>query len=45
MYEDEIKELFIKATNQLVGMKDEVMSNYAEMKEMLFGTAELEAEQ
>lgn len=45
MYEDEIKELFIKATNQLVGMKDEVMSNYAEMKEVLFGTAELEAEQ
>ena len=45
LYEDEIKELFIKATKQLVGMKDEVMSNYAEMKEMLFGTAELEAEQ
>ena len=45
LYEDEIKELFIKATNQLVGMKDEVMSNYGEMKEMLFGTAELEAEQ
>ncbi|MGH2186184.1 zinc ribbon domain-containing protein, partial [Enterococcus faecalis] len=33
--EDEIKEIFIKATNQLVDMKDEVISNYDEMKEML----------
>ncbi|WP_263280860.1 hypothetical protein [Leuconostoc mesenteroides] len=41
LYEDEIKELFIKATNQLVGMKDEVMSNYGEMKEMLFGQLNL----
>ena len=43
--EDEIKEVFIKATNQLVDMKDEVIKNYEEMKEMLFGTAKLEAEQ
>ncbi|EGE53704.1 hypothetical protein SPB_0420 [Streptococcus parauberis NCFD 2020] len=43
--EDEIKEIFIKATNQLVDIKDEVISNYEEMKEMLFGTVELESEQ
>lgn len=43
--EDEIKEIFIKATNQLVEMKDEVIRNYEEMKEMLFGTADLETEQ
>lgn len=43
--EDEIKEVFIKATNQLVDMKDEVISNYEDMKEMLFGTAQLESEQ
>ena len=43
--EDEIKEIFIKATNQLVDMKDEVISNYDEMKEMLFGTVDLESEQ
>lgn len=45
MTEDEIKEIFIKATNQLVDMKDEVISNYDEMKEMLFGTVDLESEQ
>ena len=33
------------ATNQLVDMKDEVISNYDEMKEMLFGTVDLESEQ
>lgn len=43
--EDEIKEIFIKATNQLVDIKDEVISNYEEMKEVLFGTVELESEQ
>lgn len=43
--EDEIKEIFIKATDQLVDIKDEVISNYEEMKEMLFGTVELESEQ
>ncbi|MDG6162059.1 recombinase family protein [Lactococcus formosensis] len=43
--EDEIKEVFIKATNQLVNMKEEVIRNYEEMKEMLFGTAALESEQ
>ena len=43
--ENEIKEIFIKATNQLVDIKDEVISNYEEMKEMLFGTVELESEQ
>ena len=43
--EDEIKEIFIKATNQLDDIKDEVISNYEEMKEMLFGTVELESEQ
>lgn len=43
--EDEIKQLFIKATNQLVEMKAEVMENYSEMKEVLFGTTQLEAEQ
>ena len=45
MTEDEIKEIFIKATNQLVDMKEEVISNYDEMKEMLFGTVDLESEQ
>lgn len=45
MTEDEIKEVFIKATNQLVDKKDEVISNYEEMKEMMFGTAQLESEQ
>ncbi|MGH2325278.1 hypothetical protein ACQ7EN_01540 [Leuconostoc lactis] len=45
MDEDEIKQLFIKATNQLVEMKAEVMENYSEMKEVLFGTTQLEAEQ
>lgn len=43
--EEEIKELFIKATNQLVEMKEEVIANYQEMKEVLFGTANLETKQ
>ena len=29
----------------MVDIKDEVISNYEEMKEMLFGTVELESEQ
>lgn len=43
--EDEIEEMFITATNQLVEMKVEVMRNYSEMNEILFGTTELESEQ
>ncbi|SKA11750.1 hypothetical protein SAMN02745116_02467 [Pilibacter termitis] len=37
--------MFITATNQLVEMKVEVMRNYSEMNEILFGTTELESEQ
>ncbi|NBA62610.1 hypothetical protein [Enterococcus mundtii] len=45
MTENENKELFIKATNQLMEMKDEVIANYQEMKEVLFSMADLENKQ
>lgn len=42
--DDEIKDIFVKAVGQLVEIKSEVVANFHEMKEILFGTAELEAE-
>lgn len=45
MTEDKIKEIFIKATNQLAETKEEVISNYNEMKDMLLGVSDLEEEQ
>lgn len=43
--DDEIKEIVVKACNQLVDMKAEVIANYQEMVGMLFDTSSLEAEQ
>ena len=43
--DDEVKELFIKAANQLIEIKDEIIRNFEEAKEFLFGTAELSKEQ
>lgn len=43
--DDEVKELFVKAANQLIEIKDEVIRNFEEAKELLFGTTELVQEQ
>lgn len=43
--DDEVKELFVKAANQLIEIKDEVIRNFEEAKELLFKTEELALEQ
>lgn len=43
--DDEVKEIFVKTTNQLIEVKDEVIQNFEEAKEMLFGTGALLQEQ
>ncbi|MDR1606364.1 MAG: recombinase family protein [Streptococcaceae bacterium] len=43
--DEEIKAIVVKAINQLVKMKAEVIDNYHEMKAILFDTATLEQEQ
>lgn len=41
----EVKEIFVTATNKLIEIKNEVISNFEEVKELLFGTFELSEEQ
>ncbi|MDR0199667.1 MAG: recombinase family protein [Streptococcaceae bacterium] len=43
--EDEIKELFIKAANQLIKTKGEILAHFQEIKDTLFSTQKLEKEQ
>ena len=43
--DDEVKEIFVNSTNQLIEIKEEVIRNFEEARELLFGTAELEQEQ
>ncbi|MDR1567819.1 MAG: recombinase family protein [Streptococcaceae bacterium] len=43
--DDEIKAIIVKAINQLVDMKTEVIDNYHEIKAILFDTTTLETEQ
>lgn len=42
--EDEIKEMFVKAANILIGGKEEILATYDTIKEELFSTEKLEAE-
>jgi len=42
--EDTIKELFVSAVNKLLADKVEIISNFALVRDDLFGTADLEAE-
>lgn len=41
----QVKEVFVKAVNELVEIKDEVISNFEEVKTILYDTSELEIEQ
>jgi DNA invertase Pin-like site-specific DNA recombinase len=43
--EDAIKRLFVSAANKLLADKDEIIANFALMRDNLFGTAALETEQ
>ena len=44
MDEDEIKKLFIKAFNQLIENKDEILNEYREVVKELGNTSKLEKE-
>jgi DNA invertase Pin-like site-specific DNA recombinase len=43
--EDSLKRLFVSAVNKLLADKDEIIANFAEVRETLFSTAALEAEE
>lgn len=43
--DDEVKEIFVTATNKLIEIKDEIIENFKEVKKLLFGTSELSEEQ
>ncbi|GFH40218.1 recombinase family protein [Lactococcus insecticola] len=43
--EDDIKQIFIKATNQLIDNKAEILENFDTIKGMLFSTEKLEKEE
>ena len=43
--EDEIKEMFVKAANILIGNKEEIIATYETIKDRLFSTDELKTEQ
>ena len=45
LYEDTIKQHFITAANKLMAGKDEIIANFELIKQALFDTADLEAEQ
>lgn len=40
-----MKEIFVNSTNQLIEIKEEVIRNFEEARELLFGTAEQEQEE
>jgi hypothetical protein len=42
--EDSLKRLFVSAVNKLLADKDEIVANFAEVREALFSTATLKAE-
>ncbi|WP_236901208.1 zinc ribbon domain-containing protein [Clostridium butyricum] len=44
IYEDKLKELFVKAFNEMIENKDEILKNYKEIIEVLGDTSKLEKE-
>lgn len=43
--ENEIKEMFIKAANQVLSNKDEIIDNFNDIKDIVFSTEKLESEE
>ena len=44
IYEDKLKELFVKAFNEIIENKDEILRDYKEIIEVLGDTSKLEKE-
>ena len=44
IYEDKLKELFVKAFNEMIENKDEILRDYKEIIEVLGDTSKLEKE-